>query len=192
MRERGVSNIDSGGKEPHGSSSAFNKKQFTQGSVLLRIARLHQTYQGLLYIVPAMSVLGIVLLFPLAYVTYISFFVSSAGCDLTFGGLANYVELLRGERFWNALLKTVIFTFGSVIFHMLLGVYAAHIANKQFRGRTALRLIALSPWTFPSVVVAVTWMWIYQSQFGVLNDLLLRMGFMSEPYSWLGSEATAF
>jgi multiple sugar transport system permease protein len=138
-----------------------------------------------------MLLLAAILLFPLAHVVYTSFFRSTSAGELVFIGVGNYAALLQDTRFWRALWTTVLFTVGSVGAHALLGVYVAHVANRAFRGRRLFRLVALSPWMFPSVVVGVTWAWIYQSQYGVLNDALQRLGVIAEALTWLGDERRA-
>ncbi len=144
-----------------------------------------------MYVLPAMTLLVAVLLYPLGHVVHTSFFRSTSTGGLVFAGLDNYASLLKDPRFWRALWTTVIFTIGSVAAHAVLGVYAAHVANRAFRGRRLFRLVVLSPWMFPSVVVGVTWTWIYQSQYGVLNDILQRFGLITESLTWLGDERRA-
>lgn len=138
-----------------------------------------------------MILLVVVLLYPLAHVVHTSFYRSTSTGGLVFAGVDDYAALLRDPRFWHALWTTVLFTVGSVAAHAVLGVYAAHVANRSFRGRRLFRLVALSPWMFPSVVVGVTWTWIYQSQYGVLNDMLQRLGLITESLTWLGDERRA-
>ncbi len=143
------------------------------------------------YVLPAMVLLVAVLLYPLGHVVYTSFYRSTSTGGLVYAGVDNYAALLRDPRFWHALWVTVLFTAGSVGAHAVLGVYAAHVANRAFRGRRLFRLVTLSPWMFPSVVVGVTWTWIYQSQYGVLNDILQRLGIVAEGLTWLGDERRA-
>lgn len=150
-----------------------------------------RTPSGWPYVLPAMVLLAAVLLYPLGHVVYTSFFRSTSTGGAVFNGIGNYAGLLQDDRFWRALWTTVLFTVGSVAAHAVLGVYVAHVANRAFRGRRLFRLVALSPWMFPSVVVGVTWAWIYQSQYGVLNDALQRLGLITEPLTWLGDESRA-
>jgi multiple sugar transport system permease protein len=140
---------------------------------------------GPLFVLPAMLVLTLVLLFPLGFVLVTSFQMNapSAGLGLT---LANYTRLLHDAQFAHALWNTVIFTVISVVFHLLLGLAAALLVNRPVIGRTVFRITLLVPWTIAPVVVGVAWKWMYNAQFGVINDALLRIGLISEGHAWLG------
>jgi multiple sugar transport system permease protein len=59
------------------------------------------------------------------------------------------------------------------------------------RGRRAARTFLLIPWTLPTAIIAVLWMWIFNDQYGVINALLLRIGIVDSPIAWLGRPQTA-
>jgi multiple sugar transport system permease protein len=61
----------------------------------------------------------------------------------------------------------------------------ALVLNAPFKGRAVFRTINLLPWIIPGVVVALIWEYIYQPNYGPLNDLLRRAGLMREPVAWL-------
>jgi multiple sugar transport system permease protein len=145
---------------------------------------------GPLFVLPAMLVLALVLVFPLVYVILTSFqgAGSSPGLRPT---LANYTQLLQDARFGTALWNTVVFTVVSVVFHLLLGVAAALLVHRPVVARAFFRIALLAPWTVAPVVVGVVWKWMYNAQFGIINDVLLRLGVLSEGHAWLGDATFA-
>src|SRR5439155_1754736 len=77
--------------------------------------------------------------------------------------------------------------FGSVSFQFLAGFAAALLLHQAFRGRSLVRTLTLLPWIIPGVVVALIWEFIYQPNYGLLNDVLSRLGVMTERVAWLSS-----
>ncbi len=77
-------------------------------------------------------------------------------------GLANYAEALAEARFWDALAHTLFFVVASVGLEMLLGLLLALLLHRAFRGRGALRTLALLPWAIPTVVAALVWRFLFE------------------------------
>ena len=91
----------------------------------------------------------------------------------------------------KTLKNTLIFTSFSVPFEFLLGISFALLINLPFRGRPLSRLSVLVPWALPTAVMAMTWQWMFNNPFGVINDLLVRIGLLREPLDWLSTQAGA-
>ncbi len=83
--------------------------------------------------------------------------------------------------------NTLLFTIFSVPFELFLGLCFALILNAPLRGRTVNRLSVLIPWALPTAVMAMGWQWMFNNPFGVINDVLMRIGFIREPLNWLSS-----
>jgi multiple sugar transport system permease protein len=109
----------------------------------------------------------------------------------TFIGLDNYSANLSSPAFASVLLTTSIFTFLSVGFEFLLGLFAALLLNQQFRGRTILRAMMILPWALPTVVNAILWRLIYNPEYGAMNAALVQTGFLESYRSWLGQPGSA-
>jgi len=152
-----------------------------------RVRRLIRAW-GLL--LPMLIVLALVAAYPLYRTIYFSF--TNAQLDLLdnaqFIGVANYYSaeggLLKSPEWWNAVGNTLKFTFWSVLFETLLGLIVALCLHKKFRGRGIFRAIVLIPWAIPTVVSAKMWNWIFNDQFGLANDLLMKIGILKEPFAW--------
>src|SRR6202047_2391453 len=107
--------------------------------------------------------------------------------DYRFIGLGNYIRLVQDPVFWLTLWNSVVWVFGSVILQFVFGFAAALLLQNAFRGRALVRTLTLLPWIIPGVVVGLIWEWLYQPNYGVINDLLIRLGWMHERVAWLSS-----
>ncbi|MFP4297748.1 MAG: carbohydrate ABC transporter permease [Spirulinaceae cyanobacterium] len=139
-------------------------------------------------ITPALLVLVLVFAYPIGRAFWLSLFEQNLGTELTaeFNGLGNYVRLFGDGRFWRSLWNTSIFTIVSIVLELILGMAIALVLDKSFRGRGLVRTAALIPWALPTAVMGLAWAWIFNDQFGVVNDILGRIGLISEPITWLG------
>ena len=72
-----------------------------------------------------------------------------------------------------------------------LGLLMALFIHLPFRGRNFGRLTVLIPWALPTAVMAMTWQWMFNNPFGVINDVLMRAGFLRAPFDWLATPGGA-
>src|SRR6202048_3756770 len=107
--------------------------------------------------------------------------------DYRFIGLGNYVRLAQDPVFWLTLWNSFVWVFGSVVLQFVAGFAAALLLHQAFRGRALVRMLALLPWIIPGVVVGLIWEWLYQPNYGVINDLLIRAGWLHDRIAWLSS-----
>jgi multiple sugar transport system permease protein len=95
-------------------------------------------------------------------------------------------------RQWGAAVTSIVYSFASTILTVLVGLVAALLLNKPFRGRGATRAIFLFPYVAPIVSVAFVWRWILDPRpSGVLNDILLRLGLIDAPEAYLATRGLA-
>jgi multiple sugar transport system permease protein len=145
--------------------------------------------QPYFYIMPGILLLFALLVYPLLQVFSLSFFEGSAFQRL-FVGLGNYIELVQDGIFWRALFQTFIFTFASVFFHFLIGLFLAMLLHQKISTiiRSIFRGLLIIPWLVAPTVAAMIWMLIYLP-FGILNGLIMDLGFLQTgaTISWLGN-----
>ena len=98
---------------------------------------------------------------------------------------------LADPAWWNAVWNTVYFSFVSVLFETVFGLIVALVLHAEFRGRGLVRAAILIPWAIPTIVSARMWGWMLNDQFGIINDLLIRMGFIDRGIAWTASIDTA-
>ncbi len=139
-------------------------------------------------LIPALLLLLLVFAYPIARAFWLSLFTQNLGTKLQpeFSGLDNYVRMAGDGRFWQSFLTTSIFTTTSVVLELLLGMGIAIVLNQRFLGRSLVRTSAILPWALPTALIGLAWAWIFNDQFGVVNDLLLRLGLIKTGINWLG------
>jgi multiple sugar transport system permease protein len=110
-----------------------------------------------------------------------------------FVGVANYVTILSNPAFWGAAWNTLLFTVGSVVAHMVIGMLFATMLNSKTIARVPraiFRAIYILPWIFTASVVAVLWRLLLDPS-GVINYLLTSLGALHAAVPWLATESTA-
>ncbi|MGY2061325.1 carbohydrate ABC transporter permease, partial [Nocardia gipuzkoensis] len=163
----------------------------------LRLRR--ETLTAWAYLAPAGLILAAVLAYPIYQIVLISFYdygaAQAAGAaPLEYVGLANYRELVADPQFWRVLANT--FGFGAVCVagSLLVGTGAAVLAARvRTLPRTLLFLAALGAWATPAVAGSYVWLFLFDTDFGLVNDLLARLGFVSmRGHSWTYGTLSAF
>jgi ABC-type sugar transport system permease subunit len=107
-------------------------------------------------------------------------------------GLANYAEILGDRRFWEALLHTLFFAAVTVGVELVLGLALALAMNRAFRLRGLMRAAVLVPWAIPTVVSALLWRFLFDSDAGIVNAALTATGVLSERLVWFVQPETAW
>lgn len=137
----------------------------------------------ILSLIPLILLIGFVYAYPLLNVcvsAFRGFTGSSAG---TFVGLKNF-ELISKD-IPKTVNTTLIWTFGSVLPAMVLGLALALICNRDFKGKKVVVSINLLPYAIPLIIVASCWRFTYNPDFGILNVLLKKLGLIEESISFL-------
>ncbi|GAB1538464.1 sugar ABC transporter permease [Scytonema sp. NUACC21] len=142
---------------------------------------------------PALLLLLFIFAYPIARAFWLSVFTRNLGTELqpVFSGLDNYARMMGDGRFWQSLWTTTVFTTASVVSELLLGLGIALVLNQAFFGRGVVRTIAILPWALPTALIGLAWAWIFNDQFGVVNDLLRRLGLIETGINWLGNPTLA-
>ncbi|MEH2202034.1 carbohydrate ABC transporter permease [Nostoc sp.] len=142
---------------------------------------------------PALLLLLFVFAYPILRAFWLSVFTRNLGTELqpVFSGLDNYVRMAGDGRFWQSLWATAVFTTASVLSELLLGLLIALVLNQAFFGRGIVRTIAILPWALPTALIGLAWSWIFNDQFGVVNDILRRLGLIKTGINWLGDPTLA-
>ncbi|NJL87695.1 MAG: sugar ABC transporter permease [Leptolyngbyaceae cyanobacterium SM1_1_3] len=151
--------------------------------------RAREVRTGWLLILPATLLLLLVYAYPIMRAFILSLFAQNLSTELNtvFVGFDNYVRMALDSRFWSSIGHTAVFTSVSLIIELILGMVVALSLNQAFRGRGAVRTIAILPWALPTALIALAWRWIFNDQYGVWNDMLLNwFHIIEQPVNWLG------
>jgi multiple sugar transport system permease protein len=137
--------------------------------------------------VPAMVVIGAVILFPWLFTLWMSAFDWKIGSVAHFVGVDNYVKLASNQRFIEAIVHTFYFTALAVVIPLVLGTAAALVFHRDFPFRGVLRAVFTMPMMATPVAIALVWTMMFHPQQGVLNYLLSLVGI--PPLLWVYSPA---
>jgi ABC-type sugar transport system permease subunit len=160
--------------------------------LLERLADPSERVQAAILLAPAALLLGLIVVYPIARLVYNSFFDLrlSGGQAAPFVAFENYGLALQDKTFWNALWNTALITVITVTGALLAGLGLALLANLPFRLRWPVRLALLLPWALPLAFAGLIFAWFFNTEYGVVNDWMMRLGF--EPRQWLLQPGTAF
>jgi multiple sugar transport system permease protein len=111
--------------------------------------------------------------------------------DKAFNGIANYIQAFNDPVFWSSFWHTVIWIVGIITFQFLLGLVTALLLNRTFPLRGIARSLILIPWVTPSVITALMWRWMYDGNYGLINQLLVQAGLIKRFIPWLADGSTA-
>jgi len=147
-----------------------------------------------LLILPALIIILTVIFIPAVNAILMSFqnYDLRRPMNIGFVGIDTYIAVFKDQLFWQSLWKTVQWVVLGVGFQFIFGFGLALLLNKKFVGRGIARSVSLIPWVTPGVLIGLMWRWIYDGNYGVLNDILLKIGIIHEKIPFLAQQATAF
>jgi multiple sugar transport system permease protein len=148
--------------------------------------RWFERHLRVLMLAPAMIVLLTLTIFPSIYMIIAAATRISPNPDLPwqFAGADNFLRLLTDEQFHVGLWNTLVFTVFAVGTEFLLGLGLALLLDRYIRRLNFLKTVLMLPMMLPPVAVAITWKLIYEPQFGVLNEIMFRLGLPLQ--AWAG------
>jgi multiple sugar transport system permease protein len=146
---------------------------------------------GWLLLLPVLSVLIGLVAYPFFLAIFLSFTDKMIGTPAHLVGLQNYRDILVGAEFGavfrTAVLNTIFYTVTAVAVKSVLGMGMALFLNELFPGRNIMRAICFLPWAIPSLIVGLSWQWIYNgTNAGMLNMLLNDLHLSDTLIQWLG------
>ncbi len=125
--------------------------------------------------------------YPLVQELFLSFTSTSllSPRDHEWVGLQNYRELVDTSDFHQVIVVTAIYTIACVVLAIGLGLAAALLLDRPFRGRGVARAAVTIPWAAPSVAVALIFTWMFNAQYGIFNHALRFLGLAGGAETWL-------
>jgi len=121
---------------------------------------------------------------PIIASLFFSFTIYDAIQSPRWNGVQNYVEMVKDELFWQSLKVTSIYSVGSVALGILASMAIALLLNRNIRGLAVFRTVFYLPSVISGVAVSLLWMWIFNSDFGMLNYLLWKIFRIQGP-AWI-------
>lgn len=164
----------------------------SRGGVAARPRRLFRTdnWQAWFYLVPTLVGLALFSVGPVFASAFLSFTKYEIVTPPIWIGLGNYVQLASAPLFWKVLENTVFYGLGLVPASVVLSLLLAVLVNRKLPGILAFRSLYFLPVVSSTVAVSLVWAWLYDPQFGVINDLLFALFHVNGP-NWLGDTTWA-
>lgn len=129
-------------------------------------------------LLPTAILLCLIIIYPVCRLVYTSFqnLSLTSGLPASFAGIDNYRFMFTDPIFWSSLWNTLIITVVTVPGALVVGMALALIANLPFRNKWPIRLALLVPWALPLAFCGLIFAWFFQSEYGIVNDILRRVG----------------
>lgn len=144
-----------------------------------------------LFVLPAFIIYAIFALFPIAYNIYMSLFNTDLMSGMDFIGFGNYTGLFKDRTFRHALSNNIFMVFGSLIAHMPLAMFFANAIYKKIKGSAFFQTVFFLPSVICGVAVGLTWTFIYNGNYGLLNAFLKIIGLGGLSQVWLANKDLA-
>lgn len=147
-------------------------------------------YTGLVCLFPSTVVVALFIVFPIFFSLFLSFHKwSILTSDMTFVGLGNFVDMFNNKEFWITLKNTLIYTVGVVPFGAAASLGLALLLNRKLVASGFFRTTYFLPVITSTIAIAIVWLWIYDTNNGLLNIIIRKLGGTGIP--WLTSSKYA-
>jgi len=144
---------------------------------------------GILFMLPFIVTAALFMVWPVVEAVRMAFYAYNPlrPDDIYWVGLENFERIFDDPLFWDSFRQALIWTGWSILFQTVLGVALALLLNLTLPGMAIYRGLLLFPYIVPTVVIALNWRWIFNSEIGIVNHALLSMGLISENIAWLST-----
>ena len=148
--------------------------------------KVNRGWLGLWFMLPAAAFLLLFLAYPLGLGIWLSFTDARIGRSGNFVGLENYVWLWDDSVFWLSVFNTLLYTGVASVFKFAIGLYLALLLNQHMPFKAIIRAIVLIPFIVPTVLSAIAFWWIFDSQFSIVSWSLRKLGLIATNIDFLG------
>ena len=146
-----------------------------------------------IWIAPSIILMAIFIVTPIVKVFQLSMSkVTRAGLVKGYNNFENFSKVLKSPAFALVLKNTIVWTIAVVVISTVLGFMLALVLNNKFRGRKVARAIVVCPCATTLVIQASAWNFIINKDYGTLNTLLMKLGFISAPVNWTPTPGAYF
>jgi multiple sugar transport system permease protein len=144
---------------------------------------------ALLFLLPLFAMVVALIIYPFYRAIWLSFTDKLVGYPERFVGLRNYIYLVNDHTFREVVRNSLIFTVGSVALKVLSGLAMALVLNSIWRWRNVFRGLFLLPWITSTVIIALTWRWMFDSfpGRGFFNSVLIDAGLLGRPLAFMAT-----
>jgi len=147
---------------------------------------------GWALVIPSVAIILSLILYPIIYNVYLSFFDVQPMAGNTYVGLENHRNVVIDPSFWNAVFTTIVYVLFTTLGTTLMGLLVALVMNRTFPFRGVVRSLVLFPYVAPVISVVFAWQFIFDPVNGIFMDLTYeKLGLFSSRFNLIGSPSTA-
>ena len=148
--------------------------------------KVNRTWLAWWFMLPAAAFLVLFLAYPLGLGVWISFTDARIGRTGNFIGLENYEWLWDDSVFWLSVFNTLLYTGVASAIKFAVGLYLAILLNEHLPFKAMLRAVVLIPFIVPTVLSAIAFWWLFDSQFSIISWSMRKLGLISSNIDFLG------
>ncbi|MGC2439265.1 MAG: sugar ABC transporter permease [Pseudolabrys sp.] len=163
-----------GPKQALGAPTAWNR------------LKANHNWLGAWFMLPAAAFLILFLAYPLGLGVWLSLTDTKIGRSGVFIGTENYEWLWDDSVFWLSVFNTLLYTIVASAIKFAVGLYLALLLNENLPFKAILRSVVLIPFIVPTVLSAIAFWWIYDSQFSIVSWTLRHLGLIASNIDFLG------
>ena len=163
-----------GPKQALGAPTAWNR------------LKANHNWLGAWFMLPAAAFLILFLAYPLGLGVWLSLTDTKIGRSGVFIGTENYEWLWDDSVFWLSVFNTLLYTIVASAIKFAVGLYLALLLNENLPFKAILRALVLIPFIVPTVLLAIAFWWIYDSQFSIVSWTLRHLGLIASNIDFLG------
>ncbi|WP_022884250.1 carbohydrate ABC transporter permease [Glaciibacter superstes] len=167
----------------HGSTATRRRRSFTVRKGLAILA----------FLAPAIVFVTVFIYYPMISGSQMAFrnWNLTNLTDTSWVGLKNFEAIFADPVFYTVLWNTVVWVFGSIIPQFVIGFAIALWLRRRFRFRGLYQALIFFPWAISGFLIGILFRWMFNSEFGVINDLLSKVGLIDTPIPWLADPGSA-
>lgn len=147
---------------------------------------------ALLFVLPALAIYLFYFIYPIPASAYYSLFKwNGISPRMQYLGLGNWAALARDPLFWKSFLNNIILVVSSIVVQLPIGMALGLLVSSTLKGTRLLKLVYFIPLMLSEVAIGITWKFIFEPNYGLLNAFLRLIGLGSLAKGWLGEPALA-
>lgn len=152
----------------------------------------HNFLAAFLFVMPALLIYLFYFVYPIPASAYYSFFKwNGIAPHMQFLGFRNWGTLLRDGLFWKSFANNLILVVASLVFQLPMGMALGLLVSSTLKGNRIFKLLYFIPMMLSAVAIGITWKFIFEPNYGLLNASLKLVGLGSLARGWLGEPALA-
>src|ERR1043165_5088150 len=153
--------------------------------------KVNRNWLSIWFMLPAAAFLILFLAYPLGLGVWLSFTDAKIGRAGEFVGIENYEWLWDDSIFWLSVFNTLLYTIVASVIKFAVGLYLALLLNENLPFKAILRAVVLIPFIVPTVLSAIAFWWLFDSQFSIISWSLKKLHLISTNIDFLGDPWTA-